>query len=464
MKLLTTLTYLIIAVTPLDLKAEVPSTKGTGIDTPEEASAFRSAISAVNLADVSATGGLNKIPKTDGNGRLTLSVGSDPAVWADGFFGKALQAKNGPIFSFRADGETVRMRDTVTDVLLFNSVAKEMNDSVGVVSLNWGDRVAYDASAETSVHWGDRMLYATGGKLVLDWNNSRTFDNTDTQSIDWEIRALSNSSGAQSILWGDYLMLDQDGGIAVNWSNARQLVDALNVPTADWGNRLLIDRLEQTSVDWENRSLKDWGGANSVDWGTHILYGAGGNIAINWSDENNVVLDAQTSTPSDYGAVMTLQATDIYYGRKYGIVTASLTSSSSTTFATAGTVTLPAGTYTFNGAINGYTASSTAGILVEVAGSGTNLNGTALRGTAATEAAASVVPTIYNKYSGVNFADIATATVAGGASGKQAFTTFSGSLKITSLTTYTIRVKQLVTDAANPTFCGIGSYVTFTKN
>jgi hypothetical protein len=130
-----------------------------------------------------------------------------------------------------------------------------LQDASSVMSFDWMNRLAYDATANESLNWTSRELT----------------DTTALTSVNWQQRAGYWIDGLTEVLNWQYLQAyDEDGMLSYDW-NARTLYDDVS------GGKL--------SLSWEVRQLYASDGTTiNVDWST-----AGGTIV------NGV---AVTGTPS----------------------------------------------------------------------------------------------------------------------------------------------------------------------
>lgn len=413
-----------------------------------ERSTILLALGALSNTETSSSGGSDKIIRTSSTGRIDLISGEENTIQADVINSRVFVSRDGTSLPVMETSATsVDMYNTSTEAKIFSSSQSSLYDTTGTASLNWDVRTVYDLSGVGAINWDGRNLFSFAGETSVDWGNRIALDVSGNTSFDWGNRALINTVLSETLNWETLIARDGNNIDSINWGT-RTLVNSFNVPV----------------ITWEGATLWDGSGFISVDWNTRFLADASGETALDWSAGSVLRAPLQESMPTDPTCLMVLQSSDNYYGRRY--VLGGLNQGSSITsasYSTVASVSLAPGSYTYRGVLIGHTASSTAGVLVEVSGTALEVFGVAMKGTAATEGASGVSPTMYCKSTGVNFADVATATVAGGASGKYAFTEISGVIRLTSTATFSLKVKQLTTDAVNPTYCSKGSHVEFRK-
>ena len=140
----------------------------------------------------------------------------------------------------------------------------------GILSVDWGSQLLYDASGNISATWGGRTTYDTAGARSLDWQNREAIDNAGFNSVDWGNRWLVDSSGAQSVDWSSRQLFDEDSNLALTYTlTSRQLLDASGHNSADWGSRELFDALDLASLNWNGRTLLFPNGDSALNWSTN---------------------------------------------------------------------------------------------------------------------------------------------------------------------------------------------------
>lgn len=127
-------------------------------------------------------------------------------------------------------------------------------DANGINRLNTIGYTLRGASpGNLSVDWNDRLLYDASGITVVNWRNQRLIDSNTTHSINWNTRSLITTLGNTTVEWDSAKLNDTTGGnkISINW-NTRKLYDSSTTESADWRVRTLTNSSGTTILDWQS--------------------------------------------------------------------------------------------------------------------------------------------------------------------------------------------------------------------
>ena len=80
--------------------------------------------------------------------------------------------------------------------------ARFLKDNTSGPSLGWLSRTMFDSATAQSIDWQNRIAYdASGTTYAIDWNNRFVVDGTGISSIVWGSRELNDSTGNAVITW-----------------------------------------------------------------------------------------------------------------------------------------------------------------------------------------------------------------------------------------------------------------------
>lgn len=138
--------------------------------------------------------------------------------------------------------------------------ARLLRDATGAPSIDYSNRIHYDASGtKSAINSRFRYLVATGGTTTVNWddttNGLRLFDKYTTSSVDWGNRQLED----------DGVLFSGTPIVSINWNN-RTAHDTNSSGSIEWASRRLTDQTEVPSIRWQNRALCDTAGTGVLEW------------------------------------------------------------------------------------------------------------------------------------------------------------------------------------------------------
>lgn len=387
-----------------------PSTWRTKLSVPSNIELSSALGLKVNTSDLSTAGGNNKIPMLESDGRLSLTDGTSPGIYIAGNGHSVLLIDEG--------GMAANFPGSDVNAIFYDSVSSRLNDAAGWESIDWTNRwLKASVTGNTTVDWEAGVLCdpASGG-MIVDWGS-------DVDEV-----YIANS-------------LRVEGDLSCS-----ALTTAVPIPIVTGGT-----------------------GANSASGARANLgvVGLTGNetVAGNKTFSGQTELTGQTATNGT--SAMTRDLADARYGTQYNLfLTTDVTSISSASYTNGSeTITLPAGRYEFEVNLFGLTASSTAGLEINVAMSGNNDTDTAgqlikspnisVNGSNVTPSTTIRTGNAVLQYLMTTHAD---------ASNKAACCYSKGMFSLSASTTFTPQVKQRsATDASNAARLLKNSSVRFIK-
>jgi len=187
----------------------------------------------------------------------------------------------------RASGTFTDGQDSPNDgVLSIDFVNRILYDASGNISINYGNRFAYDDNGNLAIEWtvSERLLYDFAGTNSVDFGNRYMYDDLGTFAMRWTSseRQWYDYSGVLSGDFGGRVFIDASGSAAsIDYGN-RELLGGGNNIVANWDSYYLYDHLGNYSVDWNNYYLTANGGYPSVDWGNGYLFYSSGIPCVDW--------------------------------------------------------------------------------------------------------------------------------------------------------------------------------------
>jgi hypothetical protein len=152
-------------------------------------------------------------------------------------------------------------------VEILNTSTSLLKDITNESSLDWSNRIMYDAAGVIGINYRNRSLTDTAASQSISWGG-RTLNDTNTSgSVDWNIRILNDTGSKPSLRWQERLLQDAGGKTSIDWTN-RIAYDSATSQSINWGSRTLLDTAASQSIDWNNRQLKNVTGTVILDWRT----------------------------------------------------------------------------------------------------------------------------------------------------------------------------------------------------
>lgn len=204
--------------------------------------------------------------------RLNDSLGQQALSWDNnnriGYNNSGLE-----IFSWDTNFE---IYDTSGRAVIDTAFSKMYN--VGILSIDWANRLLKDNAALTSLDWNGRAGYNDTGVVMFNWNTYFiVYDPSNNLSIDTSSGRLY-TNGILSISWQSRTLFDTVGNRALTYGNTdRRLFDASTNVSMDYSARTLFDTTGTvTALNYNTRVLINASGANVMEWsGSQVTFDNG---------------------------------------------------------------------------------------------------------------------------------------------------------------------------------------------
>jgi len=148
-----------------------------------------------------------------------------------------------------------------------------LNDPDDVQAVDWYYRYMLDSSARSSINWDERKLYNDSENNTINWNISQllSYDGySNYLSIDWFNRLMYDATGTQTLNWAARVLYDSNVYEAVNWNSGT--LSSSEVVRVDWSNGVLSDIDGFPMLNWETGEVSDTLHDPTLNWTERYLY------------------------------------------------------------------------------------------------------------------------------------------------------------------------------------------------